>query len=239
MTDYEALAALAEAATTLTDHDGEACWAGTFPHRWGTGRAKDECDNCDAPRYTDSNMAAFIAAANPTTVLALIRSLAAWEEGYPCDGLCSEYPEEDCSRHGRRPLEVWQIAAKEQARADRWERAAIDAASEVEAHMSGLAIQAEKARADAAEAEVERLRKQVGPDTRYAVPSNTIPALIADLRNSRKAFEAIKRDRNAWREESLRARMALREIADLGGRGVLGTIARDALAVALPPEVES
>jgi hypothetical protein len=59
--------------------------------------------------------------------------------------------------------------------------------------------------------------------------------------NHPAAFEAIKRDRNAWREESLRARMALAEIARdtlVTSAGPARRIARDALAVALPPEVE-
>lgn len=55
----------------------------------------------------------------------------------PCDGLCSDYAEEDCSLHGREPAELWEaIAAKDK-------------------------------RAEAAEAAIERVRALLadGPDT--------------------------------------------------------------------------
>lgn len=47
----------------------------------------------------------------------------------PCDGLCSEYPEEDCSLHGREPAELWEaIAAKnKQAEAATSRAAALEA----------------------------------------------------------------------------------------------------------------
>ena len=32
-----------------------------------------------------------------------------WEQDYPCDGGCVEYPEECCSRHGRKPDDIWRI----------------------------------------------------------------------------------------------------------------------------------
>lgn len=35
------------------------------------------------------------------------RELAELRERYPCDGMCSDYPEEDCSRHGRTPADLW------------------------------------------------------------------------------------------------------------------------------------
>ena len=36
----------------------------------------------------------------------------------PCDGLCSEYPEEDCSLHGREPAELWEAIAEKNKRAE-------------------------------------------------------------------------------------------------------------------------
>jgi hypothetical protein len=32
---------------------------------------------------------------------------ADWETRFPCDGMCREYAEEDCSRHGRTPAYLW------------------------------------------------------------------------------------------------------------------------------------
>lgn len=34
---------------------------------------------------------------------------AVLDERYPCDGLCTDAPEEDCSRHGRTPAELWEF----------------------------------------------------------------------------------------------------------------------------------
>ena len=39
---------------------------------------------------------------------ALRAQIAWWEEKFPCDGLCSDAPEEDCSRHGRTPVDLWE-----------------------------------------------------------------------------------------------------------------------------------
>ena len=36
----------------------------------------------------------------------------------PCDAACTDYPEEDCSRHGREPAELWHIIAEIQAQRD-------------------------------------------------------------------------------------------------------------------------
>lgn len=41
---------------------------------------------------------------------------------YPCDGLCGQEPAEDCSRHGRKPAELWALIGelvpeRDQARA--------------------------------------------------------------------------------------------------------------------------
>jgi hypothetical protein len=37
----------------------------------------------------------------------------------PCDGMCMEYPEEDCSLHGREPAELWGAIAAKGAEVDR------------------------------------------------------------------------------------------------------------------------
>lgn len=41
-----------------------------------------------------------------------------WKERFPCDGLCSDAPEEDCSRHGRVPADLWGIIGKLSAERD-------------------------------------------------------------------------------------------------------------------------
>lgn len=39
-----------------------------------------------------------------------LRAVVGWWEGrFPCDRGCSDAPEEDCSRHGRKPAELWGI----------------------------------------------------------------------------------------------------------------------------------
>lgn len=35
--------------------------------------------------------------------------IAWWDEHFPCDSDCMEYPEEDCSQHGRKPADLWAI----------------------------------------------------------------------------------------------------------------------------------
>lgn len=43
------------------------------------------------------------------TIARQVSTIASWEETYPCDGGCSPEsgPEEDCSRHGRSPADLW------------------------------------------------------------------------------------------------------------------------------------
>ena len=41
-----------------------------------------------------------------------------WKERFPCDGLCSDAPEEDCSRHGRSPADLWRIISEVAAERD-------------------------------------------------------------------------------------------------------------------------
>ena len=50
----------------------------------------------------------------------------------PCDGACTDAPEEDCSRHGREPADLWRII--DEARAER------DAAREAMAQVEALAL---------------------------------------------------------------------------------------------------
>lgn len=52
------------------------------------------------------------------THAAAATALAHFEERYPCDGMCRDYPEEDCSRHGRTPADLWQIVAEVQSQRD-------------------------------------------------------------------------------------------------------------------------
>lgn len=47
----------------------------------------------------------------------------------PCDGACTDAPEEDCSRHGREPADLWRIIGEVQAQRD----AAREALARVEA----------------------------------------------------------------------------------------------------------
>jgi hypothetical protein len=44
--------------------------------------------------------------------------LARWADEYACDGGCVDYPEEHCSRHGRRPAELWAMVVEVQAQRD-------------------------------------------------------------------------------------------------------------------------
>lgn len=41
-----------------------------------------------------------------------------WKERFPCDGLCSDAPEEDCSRHGRSAADLWRIISEVAAERD-------------------------------------------------------------------------------------------------------------------------
>jgi len=41
-----------------------------------------------------------------------------WKERFPCDGMCSDAPEEDCSRHGRSPADLWRIISEVAAERD-------------------------------------------------------------------------------------------------------------------------
>lgn len=45
----------------------------------------------------------------------------------PCDAGCHEYPEEDCSRHGRKPNELWRFLAEQTEAVNHW-RARAEAA---------------------------------------------------------------------------------------------------------------
>ena len=61
----------------------------------------------------DEADAEFIAHAR-TDVPALVAALrearakvARWEADFPCDQGCRDYPDEACSRHGRRPADLW------------------------------------------------------------------------------------------------------------------------------------
>ena len=38
----------------------------------------------------------------------------------PCDGGCDEYPEEDCSRHGRTPAELWAFLSEQTKATSHW-----------------------------------------------------------------------------------------------------------------------
>ena len=64
-----------------------------------------------------------------------------WEERFPCDGLCRDYAEEDCSRHGRKPAELWAFLGEVQAErdAERARRAKVEAlaAHLVSEHLGG------------------------------------------------------------------------------------------------------
>ena len=61
----------------------------------------------------------------------------------PCDGACTDAPEEDCSRHGREPAELWEAIAKKNARAEKAE-AERDAAREALARVEALADEWER-----------------------------------------------------------------------------------------------
>lgn len=67
--------------------------------------------------------------------------IAQWERNYPCDGGCNyiEGPMEECSRDGRRPSEVWEIAREQSERANRAE-ARITAALDLYKPVPGLGI---------------------------------------------------------------------------------------------------
>ena len=48
----------------------------------------------------------------------LVNEVERWRERFPCDGLCSDAPEEDCSRHGRSPADLWRIISEIAAERD-------------------------------------------------------------------------------------------------------------------------
>lgn len=55
-----------------------------------------------------------------------------WETRFPCDGFCSDAPEEDCSRHGRTPAELWRIVTEVQAQRDAAQARVVELTAEVE-----------------------------------------------------------------------------------------------------------
>lgn len=63
--------------------------------------------------------------------------VAHYEERFPCDAGCHEYPEEDCSSHGRTPAELWALLLKDHA--ELTERAQRAEAAVVEARKAALA----------------------------------------------------------------------------------------------------
>ena len=64
------------------------------------------------------------------------RDLQSESRVLPCDGGCAEAPEEDCSRHGRTPAELWAMLAEVMAQRD----AAREALARVEA-VVGIRLQ--------------------------------------------------------------------------------------------------
>ena len=48
----------------------------------------------------------------------LVNEVERWKERFPCDGLCSDAPEEDCSRHGRSAADLWRIISEVAAERD-------------------------------------------------------------------------------------------------------------------------
>ena len=64
----------------------------------------------------DAELAAVVAERD-----ALRADVERWESDFPCDSGCLEYPEEDCSRHGRKPDELWERVERQHVRADRAE----------------------------------------------------------------------------------------------------------------------
>lgn len=44
--------------------------------------------------------------------------VARMHDWFPCDGHCVDAPEEDCSRHGRKPSEIWAIVTEVQGQRD-------------------------------------------------------------------------------------------------------------------------
>ena len=73
--------------------------------RWGW--ASVEADTVVTPELVN----ALASVADAPALLAALdaeRAKVAWyEERFPCDSLCSDAPEEDCSRHGRTPADLW------------------------------------------------------------------------------------------------------------------------------------
>ena len=45
-------------------------------------------------------------------------ALGRWETDFPCDAHCVDAPEEDCTRHGRHPAELWAMASDIQSQRD-------------------------------------------------------------------------------------------------------------------------
>ena len=48
----------------------------------------------------------------------LVNEVEWWKERFPCDGPCSDAPEEACSRHGRSPADLWRIIGEVTAERD-------------------------------------------------------------------------------------------------------------------------
>lgn len=151
--DLDALEALAKAAD---DWGGWAIWPdlteGGFIHVGnedgvipeGQIATPDDAEpNLIAKAYTPE-IAEFIAAADPSTILALVAKLRQERErkkpplielltlrsaveqfdtGFPCDGGCSwnDGPEETCSRHGRKPSDLWNLLDEARAALSRAE----------------------------------------------------------------------------------------------------------------------
>jgi hypothetical protein len=86
-----------------------------------------------------------------------------WEERYPCDGLCSDYPEEDCSRHGRKPADLWGIILGLRAEVERLEDALDRSISDNEALRAGLEKDSTIKALRAQLAERDKLRHNLDP----------------------------------------------------------------------------
>ena len=170
----------------------------------------------------------------------LRRTIEKWEADFPCDGGCVEYPEEDCTRHGRRPRDLWDridrlsrenaAVARVRALCDKADAEAFDL-DYIEG-MGGLTTDEVRAALDReacpfctreAQAECESTGGRCsGEDEIDAVLDdrpdlNAHEALIAGLGEAQAEVESLTREaeRTAalWREEHERA-VRLRERSD-------------------------
>lgn len=114
-----------ETPESVYGHDGGPDW---IDLRWVSD--EDTVGDDDPPwlgpmLVTDAEFIAHARTDVPALIAALREARAKvglWEADFPCDEGCRDYPEETCSRHGRRPDDLWERVEFFARERDDWRR---------------------------------------------------------------------------------------------------------------------